>query len=1522
MAIKKYTSRYSGTEIDSLLNRIPLKADNLFFNTADGKLYLTSEGEIIGDGVIVSTSGGGGSGGIANNAIFTLTKKDTWRLKKISESATDCNISGEWSSIEDGLDTGNGSIIIKINGSTKYSQNIAQGAFTIDLKPYLVKGTNEVRVTVSDTYGNSKSLNYTVDVITLLLKSSFDGQRPYNGQIDYFYTPIGGLEKTVHFLLDGVELPTQTVTASNVRQSYTIPKSRLDHGSHSFEIYFDGTVEGETVSSNRLYYDLICTDAGNTTPIIACNFNRTTASQYETINIPYIVWTPEETTEITLSDGTTTRTLNVNRSQQNWSYRLDTSGDVTLTISCGAVEKIIELEVAETAITVTPATTGLELYLSSYGKSNADEDYNVWEYNGISCIFSGHNWINDGWQTDDNGVTVHRLTNGAKLTIPIKIFENDFKANGKTIEVEFSTKEVFDYNGLVGDCFNNDKGLRLYAQKALFKSESSEIITQYKENERVRLSFVIDNEEQLIYVYLNGIMCGVSVFDTNDNFQQGTSKDLVFSSDNCTIDLYTIRVYNNALTSKEIINNWIYDTQTLSEKIVRFTNNDILNDDQSTISYEKLPNNLPYLIIDGELPTFKGNKKTISGQYVNKENPNKSFTFENAIIDVQGTSSVDYARKNYKITFENGFVQNGTSREGYQLRDNSIPTNVFTFKADVASSEGANNVELVRLYNDICPYKTPPQLVDPKVRQGIDGLPIVIFHSSNGEINFIGKYNFNNDKATPEVFGFDNNDESWEIKNNTSNRVLFKNADFSGTSWKNDFEARHPEDNENITKLAEFVRWVVSTDQSAADNSTIEPITYDDIEYTTDSAAYRLAKFKAELSNYAVVDSALFYYLFTELFLMVDSRAKNAFPTWFDNGKVCWLPYDMDTALGIDNVGALVFSYDLEDTDKTASNENVYAGQDSVFWINIRQAFGDEIKEMYQKLRSDNKLSYNIVEKAFEEHQETWPEMVWNEDAYYKYLQPLIEDGDSKHLSMLQGDKKQQRKWWLYNRFRYMDSKYHAGDTNNDTIVLRINAKANIVVEPYASIYASASFASGGVGTSYFVQGRALVGNKATLVCPLDTATNIETKIFSASQLKSVGDLRGLKIGFAGFSNAVRLQELKIGGYSSSNTNDKLTELVLGENILLKKVDASYSPNLGTGTQQFIDLSNCKNIQEVNFLGTSIKGVKLPNGGILKTLKLPATVTNLTIRNQNKLTTFSMQGYDNLTTLWLENINESVVPITQILQGMKSESRVRLIGVNWSYNYSFEAINILESLNTFSGLDENGNNTDNAQISGNLHIGTVYSDEQARLTELLSLYPNINFTYDILHISNKITRLVERTARTANSDSVTKVGLHAFNSSEILTTANFPNATSIENWAFESCYVLTTANIPNATSVINGAFSNCSSLTTVIIGTKQATVATLSSTIAFQGCCHILGTTNTTYNPTGAKDGYIYVPLSLVDDYRKATNWSRYATQIMPCVDTVANLTNIDSTTYDKVYVGENSTEYTYNGIVWEVYTR
>lgn len=229
-----------------------------------------------------------------------------------------------------------------------------------------------------------------------------------------------------------------------------------------------------------------------------------------------------------------------------------------------------------------------------------------------------------------------------------------------------------------------------------------------------------------------------------------------------------------------------------------------------------------------------------------------------------------------------------------------------------------------------------------------------------------------------------------------------------------------------------------------------------------------------------------------------------------------FLPYDFDTALGINNEGALVFSYNLEDIDTTAGGADVFNGQQSVLWINLRQAFYNDIKTMYQNLRSTGSaaqpqvaaLSFAKVEEMFETHQAKWGEAIFNEDAYFKYLAPLIEDGSGAYLAMLQGSKAEQRKWWLYNRFKYLDSKYNAGDAQSDVIQIRGYAKSNVAITPYADVYASVKYGS------YLVQTRATRNQTYTLVCPLDNVNDTEIYIYSASQLASVGDLSGFKVGY------------------------------------------------------------------------------------------------------------------------------------------------------------------------------------------------------------------------------------------------------------------------------------------------------------------------------------------------------------------------------------------------------------------------
>lgn len=426
--------------------------------------------------------------------------------------------------------------------------------------------------------------------------------------------------------------------------------------------------------------------------------------------------------------------------------------------------------------------------------------------------------------------------------------------------------------------------------------------------------------------------------------------------------------------------------------------------------------------------------------------------------------------------------------------------------------------------------------------------------------------------------------------------------------------------------------------------------------------------------------------------------------------KVVWLPYDFDTAIGINNEGALVFSYNLEDTDHLSSGADIYNGQESVFWCNLRDAFGDELKAMYQSLRSSGAWSYEKVEKAFEEHQAKWGEAIFNEDAWYKYLQPLVEQGTGAYLAMLQGSKEEQRKWWLYNRFKYLDSKYNAGDALSDVIQLRGYAKADVSVTPYADIYATVKYGS------RLVQTRAERNKEYTLACPLDNVNDTEIYIYSASQLAAVGDLSGLKVGFADFSKATKIQNIKIGDSASDYSNGNMNELYLGNNVLLRTLDVRNCPNLGQGDMKSVDISGCSNIENVYFDGTTVTGVTLPNGGILKVLHLPETVTNLTVRNQKAVTDFTMPSYANISTLWLENVS-SAIDEKAILAAIPESSRVRLIGFAWEAADAAEIESLLDTLDKMRGLDEYGNNMDKAQVSGTIHTDALTGAQIASYNE-------------------------------------------------------------------------------------------------------------------------------------------------------------------------------------------------------------
>lgn len=609
------------------------------------------------------------------------------------------------------------------------------------------------------------------------------------------------------------------------------------------------------------------------------------------------------------------------------------------------------------------------------------------------------------------------------------------------------------------------------------------------------------------------------------------------------------------------------------------------------------------------------------------------------------------------------------------------------------------------------------------------------------------KANYNWDKGAENVFGFtsDYDVECWEFKNNTSEACLFTGE--IPAKWDEDFEARYPDGYGNISRLKALHDWILSTKQGSATGGALSG-QYEDVDgniHTHDTAAYRLAKFKTEFADHFNMHYSLIYYVYTFFALMVDQRAKNMFLTyWGNTGK--WYPYfyDNDTCFGINNEGGLSFDYYHEDTDQV-DGANVYNGQLSTLWVNFRQAFPDKIKETYQDLRSNSVLNYDeIVDQFINKGSNKWSESVYNEDGDFKYISMLRSNNDATNLPQVRGTGEEHLRYFLENRFNYCDSKWYAGeyiskydpvtgDIVNNFVTLRIYtpvdesgnprtdlvipASADITITPYSHMYGGVRYKANGT----LIQERLEANETYTFDAPNEVFNDTETAIYGAPQLSSLGDLAPLYLGYIDVGAATKLVELKIGDGTPGYQNNNLYHLAVGTNRLLKKIDIQNC----IGFDQALDLTGCPNIEEVYAKGSGITGVDLPDSGYLKILQLPSTITNLTLKNQFYIEDLTIEGYDRLKTITIENCPD--IDSLSILDLARNVERVRLTNVDWHYDDASILYELIDR--NIGGINENGINTDTMWVDGKCHIEYLTGTEFA---EIKKLYPYLEITYTTL----------------------------------------------------------------------------------------------------------------------------------------------------------------------------------------------
>lgn len=150
--------------------------------------------------------------------------------------------------------------------------------------------------------------------------------------------------------------------------------------------------------------------------------------------------------------------------------------------------------------------------------------------------------------------------------------------------------------------------------------------------------------------------------------------------------------------------------------------------------------------------------------------------------------------------------------------------------------------------------------------------------------------------------------------------------------------------------------------------------------------------------------------------------------------------------------------------------------------------------------------------------------------------------------------------------------------------------------------------------------------------------------------------------------------------------------------------------------------------------------------------------------------------------------------------------------------------------------------------------------------------------------------LVKGTVQHYSNDRITYMRSYAFFAQDSLVSVSIRKVRTVGLFAFSSCSSLVQVDMPAATGITDSAFSYCSQLATVDLPLVEAI-----DIEAFRGCmnlsalvlrnaqvCILFDKSAFRDTPIASGTGFIYVPDDLVEQYKVATNWSIYASQIRP----------------------------------------
>lgn len=453
---------------------------------------------------------------------------------------------------------------------------------------------------------------------------------------------------------------------------------------------------------------------------------------------------------------------------------------------------------------------------------------------------------------------------------------------------------------------------------------------------------------------------------------------------------------------------------------------------------------------------------------------------------------------------------------------------------------------------------------------------------------------------------------------------------------------------------------------------------------------------KKEFEDWFILDSALYYYLYTLRYTMVDNRAKNSFYHYgkCPDGKYrfeFWA-YDMDTALGIDNAGKLDIPFGQEDHDVDDAGAAHFRAHNSTFFDRIARYFTEELNARWASIEQSpmgNAFDSTSLLNEFDAWQEQFAEELWRLDYERKYKRTYVcgngPDWDNalpkkneaganvtepRFLKeMMNGRKKYQRRQFERAQDTYMSSKFLGSKNVSDTITLRgagssethtIPANYTLSIVPFTNMYINIHD-----GTTNFYHNRCYAGQTYNIDLLGASGAFDFGYIRGSSNIQELGDLSLKYLQTATLNSGSRLKTIKLGNADARYENKSLKTLAIGSsNRLLEELDIR---NLKYLANESLDLpvTNIPSLKRVYAQGSNIRQARFANNGLLEEAYLPATVTELSLRNLHFIKTIELESYDNLVNLTVENcptMNNEVLVMLGLAKNLKS---VRATNINW-----------------------------------------------------------------------------------------------------------------------------------------------------------------------------------------------------------------------------------------------------------------